>query len=99
MVESEHETCFFKGFYCCKFLKIIIFFVLLSELFFFLITVKAKGDFKCTNTNGNSDTYCIETVNYQCPPFMGSFCRREVEFQRKAIMNNLTLQFPRKNYI
>lgn len=69
------------------------------KVFFFLFPVKAKGDFKCTNINGNTDTYCIETVNYQCPPFMGSFCRREVEFQRKAIMKNLTLQFPRKNYV
>lgn len=70
-----------------------------TKIGFILFTVKAKGDFKCSNINGNSDTYCIETVNYQCPPFMGSFCRREVEFQRKAIMKNLTLQFLRKNYV
>lgn len=42
------------------------------------------------------DTYVVEKVFYQCPPFIGPFCRREVEFQRKAIMYNLTAHFTHK---
>lgn len=44
-----------------------------------------------------SDTYVVEIVNYQCPPFFGPVCRREVEFQRKAIMRNLAAQFDKNN--
>ncbi|XP_031631761.1 uncharacterized protein LOC116346011 [Contarinia nasturtii] len=44
-----------------------------------------------------SDTYVVETVNYQCPPFFGPVCRREVEFQRKAIMQNLSVHFNKLN--
>lgn len=39
------------------------------------------------------DTYCSETVTYQCPPFLGPVCRREVDYQRKMIMRNLLIRF------
>lgn len=54
--------------------------------------LKSKGNFQCQRS-GLTDTYCIETVYYQCPPFLGTFCRREVEYQRKAIMQNLIYHF------
>jgi len=56
-----------------------------------LYCLYSTGEFRFSAAG--EDTYCIETVQYQCPPFMGLFCRREVEFQRKAIMKNLSLQF------
>ncbi|XP_063695806.1 uncharacterized protein LOC134827166 [Culicoides brevitarsis] len=61
-----------------------------------LYCLKANGQFKFSNTHSLKDTQVVETVQYQCPPFIGSLCRREVEFQRKAIMDNLKLHFERK---
>ncbi|XP_030373258.1 uncharacterized protein LOC115623178 [Scaptodrosophila lebanonensis] len=37
-----------------------------------------------------SNTYANEKIKYQCPPLLGSVCRRELEFQRRAVMHNLT---------
>ncbi|KAH8371240.1 hypothetical protein KR093_006708, partial [Drosophila rubida] len=65
-IESNHETCFFNGFYCLH-----------SYSDFRFI---ARGD----------DTYAHEKIEYQCPPLLGSACRRELEFQRRAVMYNLT---------
>lgn len=53
------------------------------------------GEFRLSSAG--EDTYCLEMVHYQCPPFMGWFCRREVQYQRKAIMENLTLQFAKNS--
>lgn len=43
--------------------------------------------------HNDNDTHVTETVNYECPPFAGRFCRQEVEFQRKKIMQNLNYHF------
>lgn len=53
-----------------------------------ICTVNSKGTFQFVAAG--PDTYCKETIFYQCPPFMGSFCKSEVEYQRKAIMSNLS---------
>ncbi|XP_049291091.1 uncharacterized protein LOC125768027 [Anopheles funestus] len=60
-----------------------------------LFCVNSKGEFKMSRVH-QEDTYCEETVQYQCPFFFGRFCRREVEFQRQAIMENLKQQFKPK---
>lgn len=54
--------------------------------------VKSTGEFKIEEIN-ESDTHVTETVKYQCPPFIGSLCRREVEYQRIKIMQNLSYHF------
>lgn len=51
-------------------------------------TVKSSGTFQFGAVG--TDTYCRETIYYQCPPFLGPYCRNEVEFQRRAIMENLS---------
>ncbi|XP_058464654.1 uncharacterized protein LOC131438569 [Malaya genurostris] len=61
-----------------------------------LFCLNSKGDFKISYHN-ELDTFCQETVLYQCPFLFGRFCRREVEFQRTAIMDNLTKHFS-KNF-
>lgn len=38
-------------------------------------------------------TVCEEIVRYECPPVFYYFCRREVAYQRDAIMNNLLEHF------
>ncbi|XP_017136054.1 uncharacterized protein LOC108151743 [Drosophila miranda] len=38
----------------------------------------------------NEDTLALERIQYQCPPLLGSVCRRELEYQRQAVMHNLT---------
>uniref|UniRef100_A0A182QZF4 Uncharacterized protein n=1 Tax=Anopheles farauti TaxID=69004 RepID=A0A182QZF4_9DIPT len=59
--------------------------------------LNSRGEFKISRIH-NEDTYCEETVQYQCPFFFGSFCRREVEYQRQAIMDNLKQQFKQKGF-
>lgn len=87
-VESLHRTCFLGGLYCRKYIlggafgefcKINIF------------SVHSRGEFRFNNVG--DDTYANEVVEYECPPFFGSFCTREVVFQRKAIVHNLTVVF------
>ncbi|XP_055625103.1 uncharacterized protein LOC129767879 [Toxorhynchites rutilus septentrionalis] len=64
---------------------------------FGLFCLNSKGEFKISTIN-EEDTYCQETVLYQCPFLFGRFCRREVEYQRSAIMENLNRYFRlRKN--
>ncbi|XP_011195860.1 uncharacterized protein LOC105220964 [Zeugodacus cucurbitae] len=46
-------------------------------------TCRADGD----------DTYCEEHIEYQCPPFLHFFCRKELEQQRQTVMHNLTTIF------
>ncbi|XP_037037795.1 uncharacterized protein LOC119075457 [Bradysia coprophila] len=60
-----------------------------------LYCLYSRGEFRFTH-HKDIHTHCVESVRYQCPPFLGRFCRAEVEFQRKAIMKNLTMQFPPK---
>jgi len=60
--------------------------------FFGIYCVKSIGEFQITDLN-NQDTLCTETVKYQCLPFLGAFCRKEVEYQRKKIMYNLSYHF------
>ncbi|XP_018804774.1 PREDICTED: uncharacterized protein LOC108978778 [Bactrocera latifrons] len=51
----------------------------------------STSEFKC-RAKGR-DTYCEEDIVYQCPPFLGTICRRELENQRKTVMENLTAIF------
>ncbi|EDW41040.1 uncharacterized protein LOC6605216 [Drosophila sechellia] len=46
-----------------------------------------------TFRNSNGDTLAQENIQYQCPPLLGGMCRRELEFQRQAVMHNLTIIF------
>ncbi|GAB0098927.1 uncharacterized protein DMENIID0001_147370 [Sergentomyia squamirostris] len=57
--------------------------------------LRAEGKFLFTPSASGGGTHVVETVHYQCPPFLGRFCRAEVQFQRDAIMNNLSYQFNR----
>ncbi|KAL1401165.1 hypothetical protein pipiens_006826 [Culex pipiens pipiens] len=59
--------------------------------------LNSEGEFKISYLNEH-DTYCQETVKYQCPFLFGRFCRREVEFQRTAIMGNLQKHFKVKTH-
>ncbi|KFB48233.1 AGAP005820-PA-like protein [Anopheles sinensis] len=60
-----------------------------------LFCLNSKGEFKMSRIHQN-DTVCEETVFFQCPFFFGRLCRREVEFQRQAIMRNLESHFRQK---
>ncbi|XP_059607855.1 uncharacterized protein LOC132255735 [Phlebotomus argentipes] len=62
--------------------------------FYGLYCLRAEGGFAFAASPGGG-THVVETVRYQCPPFLGRFCRAEVQFQRNAIMNNLSYQFNR----
>lgn len=90
LVESTHKTCFF-AFYCGE-ITFGFDFLVIHSTCLFLISVKSIGEFQITDIN-SQDTLCVESVKYQCPPFLGSFCRKEVEYQRKKIMYNLTYHF------
>uniref|UniRef100_A0A336LSX5 CSON003270 protein n=1 Tax=Culicoides sonorensis TaxID=179676 RepID=A0A336LSX5_CULSO len=57
-----------------------------------LYCLKSLGQFKMSKIH-MKDTLVVETVQYQCPPFMGNFCQREVEFQRRAILDQLKFHF------
>lgn len=104
-VFSIHRTCFLYGLYCCKppldyihlteIKQIDLFLLHIFPSLVVLLLVYSTGEFLFSASG--SGTYCIETVNYECPPILGSVCRREVEFQRKAIMRNLVEQFNKKN--
>ncbi|XP_055693935.1 protein ABHD11-like isoform X1 [Lutzomyia longipalpis] len=59
-----------------------------------LYCLRAEGSFSFS-PNPTGGTHVVETVHFQCPPFLGRFCRAEVQFQRNAIMNNLSYQFNR----
>uniref|UniRef100_A0A1I8MYK3 Uncharacterized protein n=1 Tax=Musca domestica TaxID=7370 RepID=A0A1I8MYK3_MUSDO len=72
-IESQHETCFFKGLYCLH------------------------ADSEASFVARDNDTYCTEKIRYECPPFLGAACKRELEFQRKAVIHNLTVIFNRKH--
>lgn len=43
--------------------------------------------------DGQNDTKCIETVQYECPLAFSLFCYKEVMYQREEIMRRLKQQF------
>lgn len=55
----------------------------------FLVYTKCLYDFKEVDNN----TIFTETINYECPPFVGKMCEREVAYQRNAIHYNLSRKF------
>ncbi|KAK9882688.1 hypothetical protein WA026_022740 [Henosepilachna vigintioctopunctata] len=57
------------------------------------LCLDSESEFVFTNGNSSKGAFCEEKVIYQCPAFFFSFCRREVEYQRKAIMYNLKNHF------
>ncbi|GLV44782.1 uncharacterized protein CBL_14647 [Carabus blaptoides fortunei] len=66
-----------------------------------MICLNSNSEFKFSllkniNVRAAPHTLCEETVNYQCPPLLYLFCKREVVYQRHAIMNNLQVQFAQK---
>ncbi|XP_067646457.1 uncharacterized protein [Eurosta solidaginis] len=58
--------------------------------------LNSLSEFKCTPSG--RDTYCSERIQYQCPPFLSEACHRELEYQRQAVMHNLTVIFSKKQY-
>lgn len=61
------------------------------NVYFFL--VDSNSEFKFTENKGAPGTMCEESVYYQCPVMLSPFCRREVTYQRNAIMHNLKKKF------
>lgn len=57
--------------------------------------LKTKAEVKMSRANMR-DTLCEETIYYQCPPFLGALCRREVVRQRNMVMQNLIFQFRKR---
>lgn len=62
-------------------------------IYYSLLLVNSFSEFRFSAVG--SDTYANEKIEYQCPPLLGSACRRELEFQRRAVMHNLTHIFKR----
>lgn len=60
-------------------------------------TVKSMGEVQISDIN--DDALVTESVKYQCPPFVGAFCRKEVEYQRKKIMYNLAYHFKQQHSV
>lgn len=64
-----------------------------------LFLVHSESVFRFTHYNYTEmkpiiiGTHCLEMVWYECPTVFYYFCRREVEFQRDAIMDNLLSHF------
>ncbi|XP_046385686.1 uncharacterized protein LOC124155699 [Ischnura elegans] len=68
-------------------------YVILSEhrtCFLSVFCFKSNSEFRFARENNK--TRCTESVDYECPFLLTSFCKKEVTFQRSAIMENL------KNY-
>ncbi|XP_037821957.1 uncharacterized protein LOC119610700 [Lucilia sericata] len=59
-----------------------------------LYCLHAESEFNFAAQSNN--TYCSEKIHYECPPFLSSACKRELEYQRKAVMHNLTIIFSKK---
>ncbi|VEN46582.1 unnamed protein product [Callosobruchus maculatus] len=62
-------------------------------LFFGLYCLYTESEFKFGPGNSTKGAACEEYVKYQCPTLLSSFCRREVIYQRRAIMENLKKKF------
>lgn len=61
--------------------------------------VESYSVFKFSKDNFTGSAHCEENIQYECPRLLSSFCRREVAFQRNAIMNNLKNHFVHNNSI
>ncbi|XP_044270875.1 uncharacterized protein LOC123015286 [Tribolium madens] len=57
----------------------------------------SEGEFKFSKNGASNGALCEENVLYQCPAILAPFCRREVAFQRTAIMDNLKIYFRKKH--
>ncbi|KAL1517804.1 hypothetical protein ABEB36_001527 [Hypothenemus hampei] len=58
-----------------------------------LYCLDSESEFKFSKSNSTNGCVCEETVLYECPAFLSSFCKQEVVFQRNAIMKNLHKRF------
>ncbi|XP_018567311.1 uncharacterized protein LOC108907942 isoform X2 [Anoplophora glabripennis] len=67
-------------------------------LFMGIYCLNASSEFKFTNSNSSNGAVCEEFVQYQCPSLLSEFCKREVVFQRKSIMNNLRKKFAERKH-
>ncbi|KYB28784.1 uncharacterized protein LOC659949 isoform X2 [Tribolium castaneum] len=66
-------------------------------LLFGFFCLDSESEFKFSQNDTLKGALCEENISYQCPAIMSSFCRREVLFQRTAIMNNLKMHFRKKH--
>ncbi|XP_052859912.1 uncharacterized protein LOC128267163 [Anopheles cruzii] len=57
-----------------------------------LFCLRSQGEFTISLVN-LYDTLVTESVRFQCPFFFGSFCQREVEYQRTEIASKLKQHF------
>nr|XP_023018906.1 uncharacterized protein LOC111507783 [Leptinotarsa decemlineata] len=67
-------------------------------LLFGLYCLNSVSEFKFSHGNSSKGASCEENIQYQCPTVLSSFCRREVVYQRKAIMNNLFKKFDGRKF-
>ncbi|CAG9860606.1 unnamed protein product [Phyllotreta striolata] len=66
-------------------------------LFMGYYCLNSESEFKFYHSNSSKGALCEEFVRYECPFILSSFCRREVQYQRNAIMNNLSKKFTGKS--
>ncbi|XP_066256096.1 uncharacterized protein [Euwallacea similis] len=62
-------------------------------LFLGIYCLKSQSEFKFFRSNITNGSICQENVAYECPAILSTFCKREVRFQREAIMTNLQRKF------
>ncbi|XP_066148295.1 uncharacterized protein [Euwallacea fornicatus] len=62
-------------------------------LFLGTYCLESESEFKFSRSNLANGSICQENVEYECPAFLSAFCKREVRFQREAIMTNLQRKF------
>ncbi|XP_060520276.1 uncharacterized protein LOC132698302 [Cylas formicarius] len=62
-------------------------------LFLGLYCLNSESEFTFATNNRTKGSVCEESVTYECPVILSSFCKREVQYQRNAIMNNLRKKF------
>ncbi|XP_019864799.1 uncharacterized protein LOC109594077 [Aethina tumida] len=58
-----------------------------------LFCLDSESNFKFSKNYSTPGTLCEEEITYECPVILSSFCKREVEYQRNAIMKNLKRKF------
>ncbi|KAL3285092.1 hypothetical protein HHI36_019216 [Cryptolaemus montrouzieri] len=57
------------------------------------LCLSSESEFIFTHMNKSAGTVCEENIHYQCPSIFSKFCKREVRYQRDAIMKNLKNKF------
>ncbi|XP_057658543.1 uncharacterized protein LOC130895330 [Diorhabda carinulata] len=62
-------------------------------LFMGFYCLNSESVFKFSDNDETKGASCEENVKYECPSIFSLFCRREVIYQRKSIMNNLYKHF------